>query len=211
MRDLYYYDCLRANKVSDFTSRPLLPTVPVPSAPPTTASTVQLRLCPISTEGWTKRVHFVRGGVRGGGAPCCLESAAPALTAGARQATMAWGVEARVPFLDKDFMEVVMSLDPDSKLIRKGQVPPPPCHTRCCRSAAHSMLQVSRCAFSVTVGDERVLCCLAQETQFIEKWVMRAAFDCDGPDGEKYLPQEVLFRFRPSPVLSGHVSSFPPY
>jgi len=23
---------------------------------------------------------------------------------------------------------------------------------------------------------------------------MRAAFDCDGPDGEKYLPQEVLFR-----------------
>ena len=68
-----------------------------------------------------------------------------ALTAGARQATMAWGVEARVPFLDKDFMEVVMSLDPDSKLIRKGQVPPPPCHTRCCRSAAHSMLQVSRC------------------------------------------------------------------
>ena len=39
MRDLYYYDCLRANKASDFTSRPLLPTVPVPSAPPTTAST----------------------------------------------------------------------------------------------------------------------------------------------------------------------------
>ena len=149
-------------------------------------------------------------GKGGGGAPWCIESAAPALTAGARQATMAWGVEARVPFLDKDFMEVVMSLDPDSKLIRKGQVPPPPCHTRCCRSAAHSMLQVSRCAFSVTVGDERVLCCLAQETQFIEKWVMRAAFDCDGPDGEKYLPQEVLFRFRPSPVLSGHVSSFPP-
>lgn len=39
----------------------------------------------------------------------------------ANKATMAWGLEARVPFLDKDFMEVSMGLNPESKLIHKGQ------------------------------------------------------------------------------------------
>jgi hypothetical protein len=32
----------------------------------------------------------------------------------------AWGVEPRVPFLDADFLEVAMNLDPNEKMIRKG-------------------------------------------------------------------------------------------
>ncbi|KAG5462248.1 MAG: hypothetical protein BJ554DRAFT_5451 [Olpidium bornovanus] len=34
----------------------------------------------------------------------------------ANKSTMAWGLEARVPFLDKDFLEVAMGIDPREKL-----------------------------------------------------------------------------------------------
>ena len=34
----------------------------------------------------------------------------------ANKSTMAWGLEARVPFLDKEFLEYSMSLDPASKM-----------------------------------------------------------------------------------------------
>ncbi|KAJ1924888.1 asparagine synthetase [Tieghemiomyces parasiticus] len=34
----------------------------------------------------------------------------------ANKSTMAWGLEARVPFLDRDFLEVAMSVDPQTKL-----------------------------------------------------------------------------------------------
>ncbi|PSR74180.1 hypothetical protein PHLCEN_2v10136 [Hermanssonia centrifuga] len=33
---------------------------------------------------------------------------------------MAWGLEARVPFLDKAFLEVAMNIDPKEKLFSKG-------------------------------------------------------------------------------------------
>lgn len=36
----------------------------------------------------------------------------------ANKSTMAWGLEARVPFLDRDFLDVVMTLDPAEKLHR---------------------------------------------------------------------------------------------
>ena len=32
----------------------------------------------------------------------------------ANKSTMAWGVEARVPFLDRDFMKVAMAIEPAS-------------------------------------------------------------------------------------------------
>eukprot|EP00983_Pelagomonas_calceolata_P091197 1157514-Pelagomonas_calceolata.AAC.8 len=38
----------------------------------------------------------------------------------ANKSTMAWGVEARVPFLDKDFVSVAMSVDPKEKMIDKA-------------------------------------------------------------------------------------------
>ncbi len=34
---------------------------------------------------------------------------------------MAWGLEARVPFLDKSFLEVAMNIDPKAKLFNKGK------------------------------------------------------------------------------------------
>ena len=33
---------------------------------------------------------------------------------------MAWGLEARVPFLDKEFLEVAMNVDPVEKMFSKG-------------------------------------------------------------------------------------------
>lgn len=39
----------------------------------------------------------------------------------ANKSTMAWGVEARVPFLDKEFLDVAMSIDPAEKMIDKSK------------------------------------------------------------------------------------------
>ncbi|KAI3610409.1 asparagine synthase [Moniliophthora roreri] len=38
----------------------------------------------------------------------------------ANKSTMAWGLEARVPFLDKQFLEVAMNVDPQQKMFSKG-------------------------------------------------------------------------------------------
>lgn len=40
----------------------------------------------------------------------------------ANKSTMAWGVEARVPFLDKQFLEVAMNVDPADKMITKERI-----------------------------------------------------------------------------------------
>ncbi|MGH2624635.1 MAG: asparagine synthase-related protein, partial [Sphingobacterium sp.] len=34
----------------------------------------------------------------------------------------AWGVEGRVPFLDKEFIEVAMKLNPEDKMIKEGKI-----------------------------------------------------------------------------------------
>lgn len=38
----------------------------------------------------------------------------------ANKATSAWGLEARVPFLDKEFINVAMSIDPEWKMVRNS-------------------------------------------------------------------------------------------
>ena len=38
----------------------------------------------------------------------------------ANKSTMAWGLEARVPFLDKAFLEVAMNVDANYKMFSKG-------------------------------------------------------------------------------------------
>ncbi|MBI1751927.1 MAG: asparagine synthase B [Acidobacteria bacterium] len=43
----------------------------------------------------------------------------------ANKASCAWGVEARVPFLDREFLDVAMRLDPSVKLPRNAQRPRP--------------------------------------------------------------------------------------
>lgn len=35
---------------------------------------------------------------------------------------MAWGLEARVPFLDKKFLDVAMGIDPKEKMFSKGSL-----------------------------------------------------------------------------------------
>lgn len=40
----------------------------------------------------------------------------------ANKATSAWGLEARVPFLDKEFLNVAMSIDPEWKMVRPSLV-----------------------------------------------------------------------------------------
>ncbi|EMC97618.1 hypothetical protein BAUCODRAFT_130722 [Baudoinia panamericana UAMH 10762] len=40
----------------------------------------------------------------------------------ANKSTSAWGVEARVPFLDKQFLEVSMNIDPQEKMITKDRI-----------------------------------------------------------------------------------------
>lgn len=40
----------------------------------------------------------------------------------ANKSTSAWGLEARVPFLDADFLEVAMNIDPEEKMIRSGRI-----------------------------------------------------------------------------------------
>ena len=35
----------------------------------------------------------------------------------ANKSTFAWGLEARVPFLDKDFIRVAMNIDPEYKMV----------------------------------------------------------------------------------------------
>jgi len=40
----------------------------------------------------------------------------------ANKSTSAWGVEARVPFLDKEFLQVAMNIDPAEKMITKDRI-----------------------------------------------------------------------------------------
>lgn len=40
----------------------------------------------------------------------------------ANKSTSAWGLEARVPFLDKEFLEVAMNVDPEEKRIKPGRI-----------------------------------------------------------------------------------------
>ncbi|GJN76333.1 asparagine synthetase 1 [Purpureocillium lilacinum] len=40
----------------------------------------------------------------------------------ANKSTSAWGLEARVPFLDKEFLETCMSIDPQEKMITKDRI-----------------------------------------------------------------------------------------
>ncbi len=40
----------------------------------------------------------------------------------ANKSMAAWGVEARVPFLDREFLDVAMSINPESKLVRNGRM-----------------------------------------------------------------------------------------
>lgn len=40
----------------------------------------------------------------------------------ANKSTSAWGLEARVPFLDKEFIDIAMGIDPEWKMVRPNVV-----------------------------------------------------------------------------------------
>ena len=40
----------------------------------------------------------------------------------ANKSTAAWGVEARVPFLDREFLQLAMNIDPEEKMIKPGRI-----------------------------------------------------------------------------------------
>lgn len=40
----------------------------------------------------------------------------------ANKAPMGFGLEVRVPFLDKEFLDVAMAVDPEEKLCRNGTI-----------------------------------------------------------------------------------------
>ena len=45
----------------------------------------------------------------------------------ANKAPFAWGVETRVPFLDKAFLDLVMNIDPQEKMVHCFATEPPYC------------------------------------------------------------------------------------
>jgi asparagine synthase (glutamine-hydrolysing) len=80
---------------------------------------------------------------------------------------MAWGVEARVPFLDKAFLEVAMNIDPKAKTFSKG---------------GEQEVDEDGCDKMEKVSFLIIYCCVAYSHLF-SQYVLRKAFDC-APDGK---------------------------
>ncbi|KAF9053558.1 glutamine-hydrolyzing asparagine synthase [Hymenopellis radicata] len=74
----------------------------------------------------------------------------------ANKSTMAWGLEARVPFLDKAFLEVAMNVDPKEKMFSKG---------------SSQEVDADGCPKDGEVTD-------------LSQYILRKAFDCS-PDGKE--------------------------
>lgn len=69
----------------------------------------------------------------------------------ANKSTMAWGLEARVPFLDKAFLDVAMNVDAEHKMFSKGSL-----QTKDADGRPHMEKYILRKAFDITPeGDEK--------------------------------------------------------
>lgn len=92
----------------------------------------------------------------------------------ANKATSAWGLEVRVPFLDKEFIDVAMSMDPEWKLVW-----------------AYRASQLRHQIKSHEVADVGFLGGVQYDPKQgrMEKWVMRKAFD---DEEQPYLPKVLL-------------------
>lgn len=66
----------------------------------------------------------------------------------ANKSTMAWGLEARVPFLDKAFLDVCMNIDPEQKMFSKGSL-----QTKDADGRPHMEKYILRKAFDVHPDD----------------------------------------------------------
>ena len=94
----------------------------------------------------------------------------------ANKSLMAWGVEGRVPFLDKDFIDIAMRLNPCDKMCI------PLCHAELVSaSTSETPKQVRGDSTTKQVrGDSAT-------KQRIEKWILRKAF-------EDMLPEDIAWR-----------------
>jgi asparagine synthase (glutamine-hydrolysing) len=80
---------------------------------------------------------------------------------------MAWGLEARVPFLDKAFLEVAMNVDPSQKMFHKG---------------ASQEMDEDGCPRMEKVPVV-VICYISTLNPFFRQYILRKAFDCS-PGGK---------------------------
>ena len=89
----------------------------------------------------------------------------------ANKSLMAWGVEGRVPFLDKDFIDIAMNLNPTDKMnIRL------PCHAELVSASAK---ETPKQVQSDSAYKQR-----------IEEWILRKAFEDMLPDGIAWRQKE---------------------
>ena len=98
----------------------------------------------------------------------------------ANKSTMAWGLEARVPFLDKSFLEVAMNVDAEHKMFNKGATQADDAEGR------PVMEKVSSITLQSHDGGILVL-------MRCQQYILRKAFDCS-PEGKAYLPDSILWR-----------------
>lgn len=70
----------------------------------------------------------------------------------ANKAMAAWGVEARVPFLDKEFIDLAMMLDPEEKMCRNGKLEKHVLRAQCTDLLPESILWRQKEQFSDGVG-----------------------------------------------------------
>jgi asparagine synthase (glutamine-hydrolysing) len=80
---------------------------------------------------------------------------------------MAWGLEARVPFLDKAFLEVAMNVDPSEKMFHKGTTQEMD-EDGCPRMEKVHLI---------------VIFYISTLIPFFRQYILRKAFDCS-PDGK---------------------------
>jgi asparagine synthase (glutamine-hydrolysing) len=98
---------------------------------------------------------------------------------------MAFGVEARVPFLDKEFLRISMGIDAKHKLHKKGETD---------SDGKPYMEKVSRhdLCRKLQRRSQRGRSLMPLALAF-SQYIIRKAFDCS-PDGKKYLPDSILWR-----------------
>lgn len=98
---------------------------------------------------------------------------------------MAWGLEARVPFLDKKFLDVAMNVDPKEKMFNKGAA------QQVDEDGSPKMEKVR-----LTLRNLTLVFIHHSATQYI----LRKAFDCS-PDGKVCIDREEA-RFTADPAIS---------
>ena len=103
----------------------------------------------------------------------------------ANKSLMAGGVEGRVPFLDKDFIDIAMSLNPTDKmcipLCHPELVSGSPCYKIPKRHFDYAQCKIRNDSSVIPVLDAEI------SHQRIEKWILRKAF-------EDLLPENICWR-----------------